>query len=306
MTDIRNSKSFIELAKAKSNELGHNIAQKSLEHIDKITTTLQACIGNELVIATFIPMIPSLIVDEVKRRVFDKEISDLGEQLNSHRDKLNLQFIQSDEGRKIFQTLIDEILSRADGEKIHYLKKFIVSSYTQENPSDVISRHYRNILLQMDSIHLQILSVISNPQSMALDIIKKTLSENKDSFKIVSSYNQILKIDPTIFAKSIRELSGWSILSPDYQESQHQITDTPNPKKLAPTKKPAYALKHTQTYAESWWNRDHNYSSEELASLHITTQTLDRITDFGWRFIQMVKDNDKFFPTVNYSDQNTK
>lgn len=66
------------------------------------------------------------------------------------------------------------------------------------------------------------------------------------------------------------------------------------------------ALKHTQTYAGSWWNRDHNYSSEELASFHITTQTLDRITDFGWKFIQMVKGNDKFFPTVNYSDQNAK
>ena len=208
-------------------------------------------------------------------------------------------FIQSDEGRKIFQTLIEEILNKADDEKIHFLKKFIIFSYTQEKPSEVISRHYRNILLQMDSIHLQILSVISNPQNVSLDIIKKTLSEGKDSFKIVDNYNQFLKINYTIFTKSVRELSGWSILLPDYKESQHQIIDTPDPKKLAPTKKPQFSRKHVQIFAESWWNKNHNFSAEQLASFHISTQTLDRITDFGWKFIQMIRDDKEFYPTAN-------
>ena len=56
----KNSESFIEIAKTKSKEIGQTITQKALEHVDQVTATLQASIGNELVIANIHPNDPIL------------------------------------------------------------------------------------------------------------------------------------------------------------------------------------------------------------------------------------------------------
>jgi len=186
MTDSYN---FIERAKSKTKELGYNITQEALEHINEITLSLQSAIGNELVLATFIPMIPSLIIDEAKRRIFDREVLDLGNRLDSVRDIINHKFIQSDEGRKIFQTLIEEIIHKSEQGKIQHLKQFIVFSYTQENPNELLLRNYRRILLQMDFVHIQLWGTLIQPSEIIQKYVDSKERPSNEQLHIPYDFN---------------------------------------------------------------------------------------------------------------------
>ena len=66
---------FLEKFKTKSKELGFEITSELITSLSQTTSLLQASIGNELVIATFAPMIPKLIYDEVTKRLFLTEVS---------------------------------------------------------------------------------------------------------------------------------------------------------------------------------------------------------------------------------------
>jgi len=191
--------------------------------------------------------------DYTIRKRFTKHIPDLVQKLEENKMNLNEKFIKSEFAQTLLRETIKEIVNEPDEEKIKTLKQFLVSAYVQEDPKEAVLRNYKKILLEMDGMHIQILSVLSNPQKISLDIIKKTLSESKDSFKIAENYNQFLKMNNTLFTKSIRDLSNWAILLPEYKESQHSIVDPPDPDKLAKPKKPSYGRKHVQKFAESYW-----------------------------------------------------
>jgi len=195
--------------------------------------------------------------DYTIRKRFTKHIPDLVQKLEENKSNLNKKFIKSEFAQTLLRETIKEIVNETDEEKIKSLKQFLVSTYVQKDPKEAVLTDYRKILLGMDGRHIQILSVLSNPQKICLDIIKKTLSESKDSFKIVENYNQFLKMNNTLFTKSIRDLSNWSILLPEYKESQHRIVDPPDPDKLAKTKKPSYRRQHVQKFAMSYWKYDH-------------------------------------------------
>jgi hypothetical protein len=178
---IKVKEGFIKLAKSKSKELGQTITSIALENINSITSTMQASLGNELIIATVIPMIPSLALDEVKKRIFDTEMQDLGQKLYHNRDQLNHNFIESVEGRKLFQDILQEIINKSEQEKIQYQKQFLVSSFILETPDQLKLKKYREILLQMTSLDVKLLHLFCEPEDFIrqLRITKYKLHEEQ-------------------------------------------------------------------------------------------------------------------------------
>lgn len=132
--DEKQNSNFITLFRNRIHEAGIILKEEVLNLMNNSGILFSSLVGNELVIATFAPMIPELIFDEVKRRIFADDIHDLAKKLENNKDILNENFIRSDFGRKLFQDVIKEILNESEKDKREYLKRFLVSAYVEQNP----------------------------------------------------------------------------------------------------------------------------------------------------------------------------
>ena len=230
--------------------------------------------------------------DHVVRKRFIKHFPDLLNKLESEKLKINEKFLKSAVGQQLLRDTLREIIHEDNEEKIEYLKSFLLNSYVQQNPNEIVIKRYQKLLLQMDSSHLQILSSISSPYVATLKVVKDltldiVLGGAADNINLKDYNTHYFKMNKTIFETSIQDLKTWGIA--DLPDFNFGLKDPPDPKTLAVNKKLSVNGTHAQAFVDTWWKRDHSYSHEELSAWYVSSQMLARISDFGWDFIQYVK-----------------
>ncbi len=295
MKEKKNKQNFIELAKNKAKELGISVTQEALIYVNEITAYLQASIGNELVLATFVPMIPSLIADEVKRKIFDKHVSNLGNRLNDHSVDLNRDFIQSLEGRRIFQNLIDEIINKADEKKIEYLKNFIISAYTDKDPQEVFIRRSRTILLQMDQSHIQLLSALIKPAEIIRKAVDDKENPSREQFFIPGDFNKyFLNLPDSIFESLYNDLKNWGLV-----DDRHDSGADEDQKGVYTMQIGFWTKNQVLHYGKIKREHSKKFADENLVVerqhgieqtiLGLICITINHVSDFGWEFYQKLE-----------------
>jgi len=295
MVEKKDKQNFIELAKNKAKELGISVTDAALNHVNEITALLQASIGNELVLATFVPMIPSLIADKVKRKIFDKHVSNLGNRLNEHFADLNKDFIQSLEGRRIFQNLIEEIINKADEKKIEYLKNFIISVYIDKDPQEVVIRRSRTILLQMDQSHIQLLSALVKPARIIRKAVEDKPNPRKSHFFMPGDFNKyFMKLPDSVFESLYNDLKNWGLV-----DDQHDTRSDGEQKGVYTTQVGFWKKNQVLHYGKIKRKHSKKFVEENLeitqlnridqTILGLTSITINYITDFGWEFYQKLE-----------------
>lgn len=159
----KDKETFLKKLREKLSETGINAKIDILQVIANSTHLMASVVGNEIVIATFMPMIPSLIFDEVKRRVFNTEISDLGNKINKVKDIINPEILESPKGRKLFQNTMQEILEQTDKEKIDSLKALFVNSLINTDVDVENKEILLNILRNLTVRHIKFLKMFYDP-----------------------------------------------------------------------------------------------------------------------------------------------
>lgn len=301
----KNSGRFLAVLKSRTKELRYHITDEILSNVNHSTALLQASLGNELIIATFIPMIPQLIFDQVKKRIFDKEIPDLGDRLHSVNEKLNHEFINSIEGRRLFQKSVEEIISNSDDKKIEYLKQFITSSFTLEDPQEIKLKKYREILIQMTSLDIKLLELFCKPQKFIQEL--RSIKHKRDD-KRKTTYQLLLpedlndyhfKIDEGLFRASYKSLINWGFI-------QHKNKKLLKEDVVGPDETATYTLgsywnigqanffiskdrRHARKYLKE--NQSASLNKDETIEVALSALTMEFVTNFGWEFMCMIDDS---------------
>lgn len=165
----QDKETFIEKLREKITELGISAKSNILQSIANSSHLMASVVGNELVIATFVPMIPSLIFDEVKKRVFDTEISDLSNRIDEVKNSIIPNFLETTKGRKLFQNTIHEILEQTDKEKLESFKVLLINSLTDLNVSAEEKEIRFNLLRSLTLRHMKFLKMLRNPEKYVAD-----------------------------------------------------------------------------------------------------------------------------------------
>lgn len=303
--DVDKKSHFLEKFKTKSKELGFEITSELITSLSQTTSLLQASIGNELVIATFAPMIPKLIYDEVTKRLFVTEVSDLGNRLDAIKDKLNYQFIQSDEGSRLFQKIVEEMLTNSEEEKIEYLKRFITSSFVLEHPEELKVKKFREILTQTSSLDLKLLQLFCKPQKFIHELIptkNKLFAERKaiDQLLLPIDLNDYcFKVDEGLFHTSYTSLINWGLIQ--HKNQKLNKNDDAEPDNTAIYTLQSYwgfgqgnfYIKKDRRHARKYLKEKHseNVAGDEIIEACLSSLTMAFVTNFGWDFMCMIDDS---------------
>jgi len=225
---------FLPKIKDKAKELGFRVTDEIYQCIQKSTVLLPSIVGSDLVIATFVPMIPSLVYDIVKRELFEKNIPDLAELLKQNRNNLNLDFIQSPLGREIFQKTVNQMLEYSKQEKIRHLKLFLINVYSSNNPDEELIQNCQKILLNMEQIHIKLLTILRTPEQILRNIAeqRKQNPRNENQQKYGKSKYVLywepegdddinkfyLKSNNMVYRNGLKDLVTWNILQTEFQK----------------------------------------------------------------------------------------
>lgn len=296
---------FLEKIKTKSKEFGIVITSELLDNLNQTTSLLQASLGNELVIATFAPMIPQLIFDEVKKRLFTIEIADLGNRLSQVKQDLNHDFINSDEGRKLFQQSVEEIINNAEKDKIEYIKKFITSSFTLEDPQEIKLKKYREILIQMTSLDIQLLQLFCKPQEFIHQLrpIKNKLEdEGKATYQLllpIDMHDYNFKVDEGLFLASYKSLTNWNLIH--HENKKFKKEDEVEPENTAiytldnywGVGQADYYITHDRRHAKKSLKDNSKvcHSKDAIVEMSLSALTMAFVTNFGWDLMCMIDES---------------
>ena len=148
----------------------------------------------------------------IRKRVLN-HYPDLVSRLNNMKNDLNMGFVKSDFGQYMLKEILHKIACEENEEKIQNLKSFLISAYKQQDPNELTIRICLKRLLQMDSTHIQILSVFDNPELAIRKIAKENEPAGSLSIEVPKDINtHYLKFDEIIFITNLQELQNWGIL----------------------------------------------------------------------------------------------
>lgn len=255
------TKNLLVKIKDCAKELGIQAKQEIYASLTKAIQLIPSVVGNELVLATFVPMIPSLLYDTVKREIFEKDISNLGNRLFEEREKINRDFINSPLGRKLFKDIIKEIFEETDKDKIEYQKRFLLNAFIQNLPNIDRLSAYHKILLSLEPPQLRIIGALSNFEETVRQILTKR-DESKPTIPIDlrGDVRRLLKIDNEIFERAITRLETDKLIARDGLEI-------------------------------SWYNSNLEQRLVDRAKEHMESALSRLVTDFGKEFVSYFKDN---------------
>lgn len=210
---INSDRNLILKIKDRAKEAGIIAKNSFWGWLDKTTYLLPHVVGNELVMAATLPLVPSLIVDTYKRERFQTHVSDLGKRLYDSKEELNSEFIKSVYGRKSFEDTIKSILDETEKEKIESLKNFLLNSYKQQEPDEMLTRFYFDRLCEMDVRHIQILLFFENPISNLEIIFNKRKQNNMLHVDLPKDLNTYcLKWHDKLFESAFEDLRDWGFI----------------------------------------------------------------------------------------------
>jgi len=180
--------------------------------------------------------------DVATRKRFLKHLPDALNRLNQQKSKLNEDFYKSQIGQKILKDTIREFAKETDEVKIEVLKSFLITAFKQKKPEEFIQICHQR-LLEMRSIHLQILDIVSNPQPRLQNMIKeKKEKQNQQLFEEPNTFdfwktdlNQFLiKEDDDIFNNAVKDLQNWNMLVGTLPPTRYSFVGN-SPENLAKT-----------------------------------------------------------------------
>lgn len=204
--------------KDKANELGIIAKEETFQLLSRSTNLLPSIIGHELVLSTFVPMIPSLIVDSVKRELLEKHVTDLGQRLHENFEKLNKEFIQSKSGRKLFKETINEILEETSDEKIEMQKTFLINSFITRDKNEETIQSYHEILLNLSPIGLHLVQHLMNPEKWVPELFKNKVGHDESDYfdyAIKIDLANVLNIEYPILERIAKKLDSDGIIKSD-------------------------------------------------------------------------------------------
>lgn len=108
--------------------------------------------------------------DTVIRKKFLNHLNDIANKLESEKPNLNIDFIKSEEGQKLLKDTFRKIIQDSNEEKITYLKKFLLSSYSDKKPDAELTNTLFKILSNMEPIHIKLLTILKNPKEILIHV----------------------------------------------------------------------------------------------------------------------------------------
>lgn len=167
--------------------------------------------------------------DEIKRDRAFKHIPELSEKLLSSND-INTEFVNSLLDHQIFEDTIKTILNEVDETKINAQKGFFINTYTHTYIGENRIAAYRELLLSLSSIELQILGMFAKPDKK-IEFLKQNSgsglmilhSKQVTALQIVSRCDYLLKIDIEMLNAALRNLENHSLLTMQFLEDDKDI-----------------------------------------------------------------------------------
>ncbi len=236
------------------------------------------------------------------RKRFLKHFPDLVEKLNREKSKMNEDFFKSDMGQDLLRETINHIVKETNEEKIEFLKKFIMTSYTLDDPQEIKLKKYEVILTQMNSLDIQLLQLFCKPQKFTheLRIIKNKLDdEGKATYQLLlpddlNDYN--FKVDEGLFLASYKSLINWGLI-------QHQNIKLEKKDEVKPENTAVYTLnsywgigqadyytakdrRHARKILKE--NSQLVHDEERTVEISLSALTMAFVTNFGWEFMCMI------------------
>ncbi len=198
--------------------------------IIKITSALSS-----LAIVEPIGFLIPLIIDAsdiVIRKKFLKHLPDLASRISAI-DNLNHRFAESEQVQKLLKDTMKEIIHETNEGKIEYLKQFLVKSYSDENSDTERVTNFFKILLNMEPIHMKLLSVLRNPRDIMVEVSKQRIQNPRPEEKRpygksdsatfwkedgIDDLNEFyLHSDPLVYINGHKDLVTWNIIANQFR-----------------------------------------------------------------------------------------
>lgn len=218
-----------------------NIRSQLREKISNTTTWIYSSEGKSLTkiiasIASFVVGDPTGFVlpfiiessDIIVRRRFLKHSSDLVNRLEENREHLNLNYVMSPEGQKMLKDTLRNIIQESNEEKIEYLKKFLLTSYSDKKPNSELINTFFRILTNMEPIHIKLLTVLKNPKEIMMYVANERKKNPRPvekrphgkaecvSYWSENEYDDLnnfyLHSDLVVYSNAHKDLVTWNIL----------------------------------------------------------------------------------------------
>jgi len=165
--------------------------------------------------------------DIVIRKRFLKHFPDLVDKLQKNKDKMNLEFVRGEIGQELLRETIQKMIHETNEEKISHLKSFLINAYSKDSDEEII-KNCQKILLNMDPIHIKILSILRNPEKILRDVAEKRKQNPRSENELRYGKHQYvlywepladddintyyLKTNPMLYENSLKDLVTWNIL----------------------------------------------------------------------------------------------
>ena len=196
----------------------------------KLVTKIIASIGSFVVGDPTGFVLPFILEssDVVIRKRFLKHFPDLVNRLEQNRERLNHNYLKSSEGQKMLKDTLRSIIQETNEEKIEYLKKFLLTSYTTKKPNSELINTFFRILINMEPIHIKLLTVLKNPKEIMIYVANErkknprpveSRPHGKNDCAVYWSENKYddlnnfyLHSDPVVYSNAHKDLVTWNIL----------------------------------------------------------------------------------------------
>lgn len=166
--------------------------------------------------------------DMIVRQRFLKNLSDIGDQFDHEKSNLNIDFIKDQKGQQLLKDTFRKIIQENNEEKIEYLKKFLITAYSDKKPNSELTNAFFKILVDMEPIHIKLLTILKNPEEILLKIAEqrkqnpRPIAERKYGKSEYVLYwedsglddiNEFyLQANPIVYHNALKDLEKWNIL----------------------------------------------------------------------------------------------
>jgi len=153
--------------------------------------------------------------DSIVRERFLKSLSDIGNELDHDKSRLDIDFIKTEEGQQLLKNIFRKIIQENNKEKTEYLKQFLVNSYVKTDIEKETIDEYYNILASLHPSQLQLLRIFLIPEDTINNIIKELLKTSSDEihFSLKNNLRLHMKINEQLFSVYIQKLDSSGLIS---------------------------------------------------------------------------------------------
>ena len=202
----------------------------------KLLTKIIASIGSFVVGDPTGFVLPFILEssDVVIRKRFLKHFPDLANRLEQNSSHLNHNYIKSSEGQKLLKDTFRKIIQETNDEKIEYLKKFLLTSYSDKKSDYELINTFFKILTNMEPIHIKLLTVLKNPKEILINVANERKKNPRPVERRPHGKNDCvvywsedrnddlnlfyLHSDPVVYSNAHKDFVTWNILETKFHK----------------------------------------------------------------------------------------